>query len=36
LRNINRMLEGTALPRINEEAIERMIYRDSLSLLGIE
>jgi predicted TIM-barrel fold metal-dependent hydrolase len=36
LRNINRMVEGTALPRINEEAIERMIYRDSLSLLGIE
>ena len=36
LRNINRMLEGTALPRINEEAIERMIYRNSLSLLGIE
>ena len=36
LRGINRMLAGTALPRINEEAIERMIYRDSLSLLGIE
>lgn len=36
LRSINRMLEGTALPRINEEAIERMIYRDSLSLLEIE
>ena len=36
LRNINSMLAGTALPRINEEAIERMIYRDSLSLLGIE
>jgi uncharacterized protein len=36
LRTINRMLEGTALPRINEEAIERMISRNTLSVLGIE
>jgi predicted TIM-barrel fold metal-dependent hydrolase len=36
LRGLNRMLEGTALPRLNEEAIERMIYRDTLPLLGIE
>jgi predicted TIM-barrel fold metal-dependent hydrolase len=35
LRNINQMLAGTALPRINEDAIERMIYRDTLPLLGL-
>src|SRR6478752_2750861 len=36
LRSLNQMLAGTALPRLSEEAIERMIYRDSLPLLGIE
>jgi predicted TIM-barrel fold metal-dependent hydrolase len=36
LRSMNDMLAGTALPRLNAEAIERMIYRDTLSLLGIE
>jgi predicted TIM-barrel fold metal-dependent hydrolase len=36
LRNLNRMLEGTALPRLNEDAIEQMITRDSLGLLGLE
>jgi predicted TIM-barrel fold metal-dependent hydrolase len=36
LRGMNQMLAGTALPRLNDEAIERMIYRDSLPLLGIE
>lgn len=36
LRNLNRMLEGTALPRLNEEEIERLIYRDSLNLLGLK
>lgn len=35
LRTLNRMTEGTALPRLNEQAIERMIYRDSLRLLGL-
>jgi hypothetical protein len=30
------MVAGTPLPRLDEEAIERMIYRDSLPLLGIE
>jgi len=29
------MLAGTALPRLNEEAIERMIYRDTLAVLGL-
>jgi len=36
LRTLNHMLAGTSLPRLNEEAIERMIYRDSLRLLGLE
>ena len=36
LRGLNQMLAGTALPRLNEEAIERLIHRDSLPLLGLE
>lgn len=36
LRGLNRMLEGTRLPRLNEAAIERMIYRESLPLLQLE
>ncbi|MFT5465467.1 MAG: putative TIM-barrel fold metal-dependent hydrolase [Verrucomicrobiales bacterium] len=36
LRDLNSMLEGTALPRLNEEEIEAMIHRDGLSLLGID
>jgi predicted TIM-barrel fold metal-dependent hydrolase len=36
LRALNRMLDGTALPRLNEEAIERLIHRDSLPLLGLD
>jgi len=36
LRNLNKMLEGTALPRLNQKEIEALIYRDSLALLGIE
>ena len=35
LRNLNRMLEGTALPRLDETAIERLIQRDTLPLLGL-
>lgn len=35
LRGLNRMLEGTALPRLNMEAIERLIHRDTLPLLGL-
>jgi len=35
LRGLNAMLEGTALPRLNAQAIERLIHRDSLSLLGL-
>jgi uncharacterized protein len=36
LRSLNQMLASTCLPRLNEDAIERMIHRDSLPLLGIE
>lgn len=36
LRSLNNMLEGTKLPRLDSESIERMIYRDSLPLLGID
>ena len=35
LRKLNAMLEGTALPRLDVAAIERMIHRDSLELLGL-
>jgi predicted TIM-barrel fold metal-dependent hydrolase len=35
LRKMNRMLEGTALPRLDEKKIEAMIARDSLELLGL-
>ena len=35
LRTMNNMLAGTALPRLNLDAIEEMIYRDSLPLLGL-
>lgn len=35
LRSMNAMLEGTALPRLNEQEIEAMIHRDSLTLLGL-
>ncbi len=36
LRHINDMLEGTKLPRIPEDAIEGIINRNSLKLLGIK
>ncbi len=36
LRGLNRMLEGTALPRLNEEELELLVRRDSLALLGLE
>ena len=35
LRELNAMLEGTALPRLNADAIETMIHRDSLTILGL-
>lgn len=36
IRKLNDMLEGTKLPRLNEERIEEMIHRDALAILGIE
>jgi uncharacterized protein len=35
LRGLNRMLDGTALPRLSEAAIEAMIGRDTLRVLGL-
>jgi predicted TIM-barrel fold metal-dependent hydrolase len=35
IRGLNRMLEGTALPRLDPAAIEAMIHRDALTLLGL-
>ncbi len=36
LRGLNRMVEGTGLPRLNVEKIEELIYRDTLPLLGLK
>ena len=36
IRKLNDMLEGTKLPRLDSKRIEELIYRDSLSLLGIQ
>jgi uncharacterized protein len=36
LRGLNRMLDGTMLPRLDEEALEALITRDSLQILGLE
>jgi predicted TIM-barrel fold metal-dependent hydrolase len=35
LRALNAMLHGTSLPRLSEPAIEALIARDSLALLGL-
>jgi predicted TIM-barrel fold metal-dependent hydrolase len=35
LRTLNHMVEGTALPRLDEQAIEALIHRDSLGVLGL-
>ncbi|HSQ56840.1 MAG TPA: amidohydrolase family protein [Gemmata sp.] len=35
LRTMNRMVEGTNFPRLDEEKIETMITRDTLPLLGL-
>lgn len=36
VRELNQMLEGSALPRLATHQIEAMIHRDSLKLLGLE
>jgi predicted TIM-barrel fold metal-dependent hydrolase len=35
LLSVNTVVEGTALPRVPEDALHRIIQRDSLALLGI-
>ena len=35
LRNLNAMLDGTALPRLDEAKIKVMIARDTLALLDL-
>jgi hypothetical protein len=35
LRKLNGMLAGTALPRLDEGAIETLIHRDTLAVLGL-
>jgi hypothetical protein len=36
LRKLNAILAGTALPRLRADAIEALIHRDTLSLLGLK
>lgn len=36
LRKLNAMVQGTSLPRLDEDQIERMIFRDNFSLLGLQ
>ena len=36
LRALNRMVEGTALPRLDEDQLETLIHRDGASVLGLE
>jgi len=36
LWSLNRMTDGTGLPRLKEDQIERLIHRDALSLLGLK
>ena len=35
LYGLNKMLDGTALPRLDERAIHALIHRDSLDILGL-
>jgi predicted TIM-barrel fold metal-dependent hydrolase len=35
-RRINQVVDGTGLPRVPDEEIEKIIHRDSLALLGLE
>lgn len=36
MRNLNKMLDGTCLPRLDMEAMEQMFQRDTLKILEIE
>lgn len=35
IRGLNRMLEGTSCPRLDERQLDAMVHRDSLALLGL-
>ncbi|MEX2579697.1 MAG: amidohydrolase family protein [Verrucomicrobiales bacterium] len=35
LRDLNKQVEGTGLPRLDEEEIEKLIHRDGFGILGI-
>ncbi|UUO07832.1 amidohydrolase family protein [Blastopirellula sp. J2-11] len=35
IRNLNSLVQGTGLPRLDEQKIEQMIYRESLPLLNL-
>jgi len=35
LRKLNNFTQGTGLPKLNEKAIEEMIHRDTLTILGL-
>lgn len=35
LYGLNKMLDGTALPRLDEREIQALIHRDSLDILGL-
>ena len=35
-RNINKVVEGTNLPRVPEQVIEDIIHRDTLQILGLD
>lgn len=36
IRSLNKMVENTSLPRLNMAEIEKLIHRDSLSILGLK
>lgn len=36
LRKLNQMTHGTGLPKLNAQAIEALIHRDSLDILGLK
>ena len=36
LHALNRMVEGTHLPRVAESTLDEIVHRDSLRLLGLE
>jgi predicted TIM-barrel fold metal-dependent hydrolase len=35
LRDLNRQVEGTGMPRLDETEIENLIFRDGFEILGI-